>query len=246
MKESFYFPHDYNAFNDEKIVRLRRKMGLEGYGIFWVIVERLAASSEGRLKLTDIEDIAFDMHMECERIASVVHEYNLFKFNDTHFWSTRLLSFFAERESKSDKAKKAAKVRWSPETKENANAMHTQCEGNTIKERKGNKGKEIKERKGADSVNPTPRSQMEVFIKSVEEKNESYMALLLELSTKAPQDICARELDKFISYWTEYNGDGTRQRWQSEKFFDVKRRLATWFSRVDSHNQPSGRVSIIS
>ena len=41
MKDTFYFPHDYNSRTDEKIKLLIRKHGIEGYGIFWAIVEDL-------------------------------------------------------------------------------------------------------------------------------------------------------------------------------------------------------------
>lgn len=40
------------------------------------------------------------------------------------------------------------------------------------------------------------------------------------------------EFQKFILYWTEKNKSGTKQRWETEKTFEVKRRLATWLSRV--------------
>jgi hypothetical protein len=140
MKESFYFPHDYNAHEDDKIIKLRRVLGLEGYGIYWYLVELIAASSEARLRLEDLEDIAFAMHVECERITSVVHDFGLFELNDDFFWSKRLLKFFEKRELKSELARKAAKTRW-----KHADAMHSQCAPNAIKERKGNKGKEIKD-----------------------------------------------------------------------------------------------------
>jgi len=41
-KDSFYFPHDYNARNDVKCLFLRQQLGMEGYGIFWFLVESLA------------------------------------------------------------------------------------------------------------------------------------------------------------------------------------------------------------
>ena len=40
-KDTFYFSHDYNARNDEKIKMLIRKHGMIGYGVFWAIVEDL-------------------------------------------------------------------------------------------------------------------------------------------------------------------------------------------------------------
>jgi len=152
MKETFYFPHDYNAFNDERIVKLRRKLGLEGYGVYWCLIEKLASSSEARLKLEDLEDIAFDMHVECGCITSVVKDFELFKTTDTHFWSTRLLNHFREREEKSKLGKLAAKARWSKESQGNADALPTQCDPNAIKERKGKERKDISTNVDNESV----------------------------------------------------------------------------------------------
>jgi hypothetical protein len=144
MKESYYFPHDYNAHEDEKIIKLLRREGHEGYGIYWHLVELVAASSEARLKIEDIEDIAFAMRLDCERIKSIIFDFELFKIDEKFFWSNRLVKFFKEKEKKSEAARKSAKVRWNKENKGYANAMRTQCERNAIKERKG---KEIKEKK---------------------------------------------------------------------------------------------------
>lgn len=51
-----------------------------------------------------------------------------------------------------------------------------------------------------------------------------------------PNDLVELEIKKFISYWTEPSRQG-KQRWQGEKYFDISRRLATWFSRVVTDNQ---------
>ena len=44
------------------------------------------------------------------------------------------------------------------------------------------------------------------------------------------------ELDKFISYWTEPTKLGNKQRWELEKTFEVKRRLATWLDHFLKYN----------
>lgn len=45
------------------------------------------------------------------------------------------------------------------------------------------------------------------------------------------QEMVTLEIAKFISYWTESSLNG-KQRWQAEKFFEVPKRLNTWFSRI--------------
>ena len=134
MKDTFYFQHDYNARSDEKIIKLISKEGWEGYGLYWAIVEKLY-EEKGYLE-KDYECIDFDLRTQCERIASVIEKYNLFKFKNNKFYSEAILERLAIRKEKSEKARKSANIKWN-----NANAMRTHSEGNAIKERKG---KEIK------------------------------------------------------------------------------------------------------
>ena len=41
MKNNSWFSHDSNAKDDEKMMFLIEELGLEGYGIYWVLVEKL-------------------------------------------------------------------------------------------------------------------------------------------------------------------------------------------------------------
>jgi hypothetical protein len=47
------------------------------------------------------------------------------------------------------------------------------------------------------------------------------------------------EFNNFFSYWTEKNKQGD-ERWEMEKFFDVKRRIATWMNNASKYksNKP--------
>lgn len=70
-------------------------------------------------------------------------------------------------------------------------------------------------------------------------KQEKVVEYLIEKGI--PEQIAMSELKRFISYWTELNSTGKKQRWQMEKTFEVRRRLATWFSNVKSFNkEPKG------
>jgi hypothetical protein len=55
-------------------------------------------------------------------------------------------------------------------------------------------------------------------------------------------DVVKREIKAFINYWTELNGTGKKQRWQMEKVFQVKRRLATWFGRSSQFKNSKERT----
>ena len=85
----------------------------------------------------------------------------------------------------------------------------------------------------------TPASEMRAFIHSVETQNQKFQDLTSALSEKArlPEQMVARELKKFVNYWCELTKSGRKQRWELEKTFEVNRRLATWFSRINSFKQ---------
>jgi len=138
-KDTFYFSHDYNARNDEKIKRLIRKHGMIGYGIFWSIVEDLYNNANALR--TDYEGIAYDLRSDCEIVASVVNDFDLFIFNGDFFGSNSVQERLDQRNNKSESARKSASYRW-----ENANALQTLSEGNAKKERKGKEIK-VKEKK---------------------------------------------------------------------------------------------------
>jgi hypothetical protein len=136
-KDTFYFSHDYNSRNDEKIKFLLRKHGITGYGLFWAIIEDLYNNANALR--TDYEGIAYDFRIECDLVKSVINDFDLFVFDDDTFGSLSVQKRLEERDSKSVKARESASKRWT-----NANAMQSQCEGNAIKE---SKVKEIKVKK---------------------------------------------------------------------------------------------------
>lgn len=140
-KDTFYFSHDYNARNDDKIKSLIRKYGLLGYGTFWAIVEDLYNNANALR--TDYEGIAFDLRVDVNMVKSIINDFDLFLIDGKEFGSRSIESRLNERNDKSKKARLSALCRWN-KLKNDANALQPQSEGNAIKERKVNKGKEIK------------------------------------------------------------------------------------------------------
>ena len=137
-----YFAHDGNARNSEKLLKVRFKLGVEGYGIYFMLLEKLFEEN-GYLE-KNYEGIAFDLRTECERIRSVVEDFGLFGFKEEKFYSHSLLQRIKKINSKSDKAKKSAKARWNKPREPHANALDSQCERNAskVKKSKVNKSKE--------------------------------------------------------------------------------------------------------
>jgi hypothetical protein len=123
MKESFYFSHDSNARNDVKILKLRRNLGLEGYGIYWCIIEILRESQDHKLPKTCIEDISYSLNISTEKVESVINDYDLFVVDNEVFYSERLIrsmeQYKALKEKKSQSGKEGMKKRWSKPNQQN-------------------------------------------------------------------------------------------------------------------------------
>lgn len=145
MGESYYFGHDYNARNDEKILKLRRDMGWEGFGIYWALVEKMYEA--GGSLTYDCDVLAFGLSTEPAKVERVVKEYKLFRVFKGRFISTRVRKNLSEREHKIETAKRAAKMRWSSEKEDMQQQMRPHSDSsadpmpNKGKERKGNKKK---------------------------------------------------------------------------------------------------------
>lgn len=146
-KEVFYLKHDYNSRNDEKVLRLRVKYpNGTGYAIYWMVLEKLAESSEGRLRLDDIDVIAYELQMDSEWITDVIRSYGLFELDNSFFWSNRLLADMNERNEKSQKAVLANKIRWDNVRKE-ANKNPNGVQPDIQMESKERRGEERKEKR---------------------------------------------------------------------------------------------------
>lgn len=110
MKETFYFSHDYHARDDEKIIRLIKKEGYEGYGLYWALVEMLY-EQEGYMQL-DCDCIAFALRTDSDRINNIIQNYDLFKFKDDKFFSDSVIKRLEKRKNIGEKYRQNAFKRW--------------------------------------------------------------------------------------------------------------------------------------
>ena len=139
-KNTYYFTHDYNAHNDTKILYLRQDLGMEGYGIYWYLIESLADSG-GILPLKILPVLARQMDCTLVKVEGIIRNYELFEINENQFFSQRLLSHLDVRKALSEAGKQGANNRWN-----NGVANGVAIDHPNAKERKGKeiKGKEKK------------------------------------------------------------------------------------------------------
>lgn len=182
-KATNYFSHDSNARNDEKLVRLRMKHGAAGYGVYFMILERLREEAD-YISAKDYNMIAFDLRVDAELIKSVVEDFGLFAFTEDgkRFYSESFLNRMQVKDELSKRRSYAATKRWE-KSKSNASAMQVQC----------NKVKESKENESKESLSTTTRAREdgEVLEKSenLQDKNAQYLTHLLRAENKANIDV---------------------------------------------------------
>lgn len=85
----------------------------------------------------------------------------------------------------------------------------------------------------------TPKRIANNFFNNEQDRNEKIDLLIKK--NNWPEQSVKQEIAKFISYWTELNSTGKKQRWEMEKTFEIDRRLATWFSRAGKFQQNQSR-----
>lgn len=91
IKQCYYFSHDANAKDDPKCVMLIEQLGLEGFGIYWVLVEILRDQPTYRYPLALIPAIARRYNTTPEKMKIVVNGYGLFEVDESEFFSISLM-----------------------------------------------------------------------------------------------------------------------------------------------------------
>ena len=102
---------------------------------------------------------------------------------------------------------------------------------------KDNTNKEREEKK------LSPSKEMKLFLE--DRKYIDKIADVIIKKSGASPDMVVREILSFRSYWAEENKSGTKQRWELQPTFQLKRRLGTWFKNVDKFNQNKKKQIII-
>jgi len=152
-KEAYYFSHDANSRNDPKILSMMLDYGIEGYGMFWIVVENLREQDGYKLKQdkSTWRALAMQMHKTVDDskafIEECINEYELFETDGISFYSLSLLRRMNKKDIITQKRKDAANARW--DNNKDTKVMQVHSKSNTdamqldAKESKLNEIKEI-------------------------------------------------------------------------------------------------------
>lgn len=149
-KDAFYFPHFANARHDRKLKRVQKELGLEGYAIYFQLLEVLREQLDYKYPFSDVDLLADEMGTSEPKVKAVIANYDLFTLDEeNNFFSIKQLYYLQPYIEKTQRARLAAQKRWD-NVNDNANAMqmHSKCNADAmqIKESKG-KEKKVKESK---------------------------------------------------------------------------------------------------
>lgn len=144
-----YFSHDSNARNSDKLLPVRMKYGAEGYGIYFMLLERLR-DEPTYMSIKDYNTLAFDLRVDAQKIKSVIEDFGLFTFTDDGkcFYSEGFMKRMEIKDSKtkarSKAGKKGAEKRWNEQKNSNAIAKPLNKDSKAITMPYQNDGKESK------------------------------------------------------------------------------------------------------
>lgn len=146
-KDAYYFPHDCNAKDDPKCVLLIEQLGMEGYGIYWMLIETLREQPEYKYPVALLPALARRYNTTPEKVKTVVFNYGLFVVEeDNVFFSQSLINRMIPMEEKRLKLSEAGKrgnaKRWDTATRSPGDnkAIATQSQVNKSKVNKSNIG----------------------------------------------------------------------------------------------------------
>lgn len=93
-KDAFYFPHFCNARHDRKIRRVRKELGVEGYGIFFMLLEVLREQADYCYPMDDIDLLCEELGTSEQKVRTVICNYDLFQVTESdNFFSSNFIMY---------------------------------------------------------------------------------------------------------------------------------------------------------
>jgi hypothetical protein len=165
QKDTCYFSHDANAKDDYKCMLLIDQMGLEGYGIFWVLIETLREQKDYKYPLQLVPSLSRKYNTTQAKMETVINAYGLFDIDDKNFFFSgslnRRMSFLEQKREKlvaasrkGVEAKRQKQNQLLLELSETDSTNHRLTDGQPSKE------KESKEKESKLNINPKGQSSI--------------------------------------------------------------------------------------
>lgn len=168
MKSVYYFPHDFNASQDQKLIKLQREMGGDGLAIYWKLIERLGPETDHKLPDEDetYVSLEWDFHFSADKIRQVVTNYGLFVMEYGCFYSNSLRERLRVMEESKERRARAGslggKAKAANSKQNNSNATTNAEQDDSSRTQNCSKEiKEIKESKDRKEINNIQQQQQQ-------------------------------------------------------------------------------------
>lgn len=247
------FSHDSGSRNSEELVKVRMMLGMEGYGVYYAIIEKLA-EEEDCVLLKDYNAIAFELRVSSSVVKSVVEDFGLFTFTEDgeRFYSEEILTSMSRKDAvsraRAEAGRKGGLAKQANATKTvsncydfatdkgendvenhenvaNATESCSNCQANATNVVLQKKEPPEPPLKENIKENPPIGGQKKADEKRpIEERIADFKAMLEPYVPKYGQDV----IDDFCGYWTEHGPNDRLFRKEKQTSFDIGRRLGTW------------------
>ena len=249
---SSYFPHDSNARNSEKMVELRMQHGAAGYGVYFMLIERLREAADYSC-VVNYNSIAFDLRVSAELIKSVLRDFRLFAFFQTdegeRFYSESLRQRMKPMDEMRVQRRNAAalsvakrKERAESERSfnarstlvaENENARSTDVaqKSNKVKESKGDNNSSNNNKREARSEEPRSALNLEPLQPAGSTRTQATIREVLTSSPLWTQEVCMHHgisPEAFGEYVTKFERHCSIEGHDHQTNRDVQRHFNSW------------------
>ncbi|MFA6058931.1 MAG: Lin1244/Lin1753 domain-containing protein [Taibaiella sp.] len=241
-----YYPHKTGAHGHWKFKQLRRKFGWAGEGRFWALNNMVANADGCLLNIADQpikEEAAADLDMNTEElddfIKFLVENVRLLFLTDGYIGSQTTQETLEglsgkrnyQREWKRSKSNidSSKSIDEKPKSIIENGKTNIDFEQSKVNKKKVNKKKEI----DGYAPSPKPPSITEVKIQRRQEREDIFYKSLVPFVVDYGKEM----LREFYDYWSEPNKSGTKMKWEMERTWDLKRRLAKWQANNDKWNK---------
>ena len=198
-KDSYYFPHFYNARNDRKIRRLRKQLGIEGYGIYFMILEVLRDQVDFKYPVEDIDLLADEFGTSEEKVNVVIHQYKLFNIDkDSKFFSPKFLVYLGPylkmKEQRRQAGLKSGEARRKKAKKTNGRSTVVQRNVN------GDEQSKVKESKVKESKVKESKVNQSVSHRANDEQNYFFNQIIFNAQVELFESDVKKTLKSAINY----------------------------------------------
>ena len=121
MKRDQYIPHEVSMRNTSEVMNLIEKEGMEGYGIYWALMEYLRTQDDYIGDIEVLKSLARQLRVRLPKLKRIMENYGLFSCTETTFLSPKLVEVmkpFEDRRARIEAYKRQKQKENSLETSE--------------------------------------------------------------------------------------------------------------------------------